>query len=102
MRRLLILGLLGLLTIFAAVPAFAADDEAEPTPISEEEPVLISEDVGEPALEVEISPAAEPDVPAWTYRFLIPTLIALTIVVVAVTTIQYFNQVVKARYRPVE
>jgi hypothetical protein len=102
MRRLLIIGLLGVLALFAAAPAFAADDEAEPVPISEEVTDTGAVNVGDPALEVEISPEQEADVPAWTYRFLIPTLIALTVVVVAITVIQYFNQVVKARYRPVE
>jgi hypothetical protein len=38
----------------------------------------------------------------WTYRYLIPTLIALAVLVVIATTIQYFLQVVRKRYKVVE
>jgi phosphatidylglycerophosphate synthase len=55
----------------------------------------------EPAITVP-APTAE-EIPAdWTYRFLIPTLIALAAIVVIVTTIQYFLQVVRKRYKVVE
>ena len=38
----------------------------------------------------------------WTYRYLIPTLLALAAIVVIVTTVQYFLRVVRNRYKVVE
>lgn len=58
-------------------------------------------------------PAPEPAVPAaqpapdtgpddWTYRYMIPTLLVLAALVVIATTVQYFMQVVRKRYKVVE
>ena len=68
------------------------------------------EEVGEtPPITTDISPAVEvttppPDTAAadWTYRYLVPTGIALAILVVIATTGQYFTNVVRKRYRIVE
>lgn len=54
-----------------------------------------------PAVTVPVDDGAEEEV-QWTYRYLIPTLIALTVLVVVATTIQYFVQVVRKRYKVVE
>lgn len=55
----------------------------------------------EPA--VPASPPPVDDVlPDWTYRYLIPTLLALALVVVVATTVQYFLRVVRKRYKVVE
>lgn len=104
MRRLLLLGLIGLIAALAAAPAWAASEPPpaeEPEQISEEE-VVIGVDVPPPAVEFDPQPVVEEQTPAWTYRFLIPTLIALTVVVVVATVVQYFVRVVRARYEPVE
>jgi len=55
----------------------------------------------EPAVTVTTAPpsVANPD---WTYRFLVPTGIALAILTVLVTTVRYFTNVVRKRYRVVE
>lgn len=55
----------------------------------------------EPAVTVP-SEVADPGPDDWTYRYLIPTLIALAVLVVIATTIQYFLQVVRKRYKVVE
>jgi|FLYL01.1.fsa_nt_gi hypothetical protein len=47
-------------------------------------------------------PPVDDTIPDWTYRYLIPTLLALAIVVVVVTTIQYFLRVVRKRYKVIE
>jgi hypothetical protein len=51
-----------------------------------------------PAVPVDTTPAAEIN-PDWTYRFFIPTLLVLAVLVVIVTVIQYFTRVVRNRYR---
>jgi hypothetical protein len=52
----------------------------------------------EPAVPVDTTPAPVTN-PDWTYRFFIPTLLVLTVLVVIVTVIQYFTRVVRNRYR---
>ena len=94
-----------LLALFAlvallALPAVATEDEAPaPEPISEE-----SEEGSsglEPAVPIPDESEAEV-VPDWTYRYLVPTGIALAVVVIIITSIQYFTNVVRKRYRIVE
>ena len=52
----------------------------------------------EPAVPVDTTPSPVTN-PDWTYRFFIPTLLVLTVLVVIVTVIQYFTRVVRNRYR---
>lgn len=78
-RRASILSVTVLALAATAVPAFGA----------------------EPAVTVP-PPAADTGPDDWTYRYLIPTLIALALVVVIATTVQYFLQVVRKRYKVVE
>ena len=47
--------------------------------------------------EVEIS-----EDPAWTYRFLIPTTVAIATLVILGNVIQYFRQVTRKRYKVIE
>lgn len=109
MRRIALLLAAALLAVLVAVPVVAAATDAPPAEDETTEEGTTDEgtdeapvDVGDPAVEVDVNPVAEENVPAWTYRYLIPTLIVLTVVVVAFTVIQYFNRVVKARYEPIE
>ncbi len=86
--------LLGALTLLAA-PAIAVEDApADDAP-------SVTSDV-EPAVVQDLFFEAEPDPPAWTYRFMIPLLITITLVAVVATTVQYFLRVVRSRYQPVE
>ncbi len=55
----------------------------------------------EPAVPVTTAPPSIEN-PDWTYRFLVPTGIALAILTVLVTTVRYFTNVVRKRYRVVE
>lgn len=48
---------------------------------------------------VEAPEAPQPD---WTYRFMIPTALALAGIVIVLTAIKYFTDVVRKRYRIVE
>lgn len=79
-----------------ALPAVAQEDAPTETTVAS-----TGGAVGEPAV-VAPEPSSLVAQDDWTYRFLIPTLIALAIVVVAGTTVQYFLQVVRKRYKVVE
>jgi len=87
---------MGVLFVLFALPAVAQEEE-ETT-----EPATISESSGlEPAVPI---PADSPLVPLpdWTYRYMIPTTLALAAVVILLTSIRYFTNVVRKRYRIVE
>ncbi|MEX0863736.1 MAG: hypothetical protein WD269_02545 [Acidimicrobiia bacterium] len=55
----------------------------------------------EPAVPV-VSAPETPVTPDWTYRFMIPTALVLAALVVLLTSIRYFTNVVRKRYRIVE
>ncbi|NND84796.1 MAG: hypothetical protein HKN46_06565 [Acidimicrobiia bacterium] len=95
MRRLIsFLLLIGVLvTAFASV-ASAVEEVEDDAP-------AVTSDV-EPAVVQDLFFEEERDPPAWTYRFMIPLLIAITLLAVVGTTVQYFLRVVRSRYQPVE
>ena len=41
----------------------------------------------------------EPEDPAWTYKFLIPTSVAIATLVILGNVVQYFRQVTRKRYK---
>ena len=51
-----------------------------------------------PAIVIE-KEAEEPEDPAWTYKFLIPTSVAIATLVILGNVIQYFRQVTRKRYK---
>ena len=59
----------------------------------EEEPV--------PAIVIEEEVEVEED-SAWTYRFLIPTSVAIALLVIIGNVVQYFRQVTRKRYKVIE
>ena len=54
-----------------------------------------------PAVEVS-SDQTPPPQADWTYRYLIPTGLALAVIIVLLTAVKYFTDVVRKRYRTVE
>lgn len=121
-RRLLALAAVVSVLLLVAFPAVAAteettaDDAATDATVAGEEGTLEDGTGTEGAEEEEAAPAGPvappavtvpPEVPDdapadWTYRYLIPTLILLAVVVVIATTVQYFLRVVRNRYKVVE
>ncbi len=81
------------LLISPAVPLLADNHNGEDSPIPENLPV--------PAIIVEEPPEQIEDV-AWTYRFLIPTTVAIATLVILGNIIQYFRQVTRKRYKVIE
>ena len=51
-----------------------------------------------PAIVIE-EEVEEPEDPAWTYKFLIPTSVAIATLVILGNVIQYFRQVTRTRYK---
>ena len=101
MNRLVRIGTLlltaALLVVLVAVPAFGHDEDTSggtATTVAEESGLT-------PAVPIPEIPAEE-IVPDWTYRYLIPTGLALGAVIILLTSIQYFTSVVRKRYRIVE
>jgi hypothetical protein len=85
---------------FIVLPALATEGtEEEPATTVSEEPAPTSGI--EPAVPVTTPDPTEP-LPDWTYRYMIPTGIVLAVVVIVMTTIQYFTRVVRKRYRIVK
>ena len=76
-------------TVLAGIslPGLAQEGEEEPAEIV-------------PAVVVDETAPAEP-VPDWTYRYLVPTCIALALVFCAITVVLYFTRVVRSRYKSV-
>lgn len=91
--RHMIITLRRVLTV--SLVAFGSLAVAGPAVLAATAPVLA------PYVEV-IEDAPKPDVPQWTYRYLIPAVVALTVVLIAGTVIMYFVKVVRGRYTVVE
>jgi hypothetical protein len=95
-----------LATLFVALGApslLATDgDGAEVEQPAEEtgDTTAVTTDI-QPAVEVTAPPADEAATD-WTYRYLIPTGIAIAILVILATSGQYFTNVVRKRYRMIE
>ena len=54
-----------------------------------------------PAIVIEEEVEVEEDA-AWTYRFLIPTSVAIAVLVIIGNVVQYFRQVTRKRYKVIE
>ena len=73
--------------------AYSATFDGQERNFYEDDPV--------PAIVIEEEVEAEED-SAWTYRFLIPTSVAIAVLVIIGNVIQYFRQVTRKRYKVIE
>ncbi len=55
----------------------------------------------EPAVPVTTPDTIEP-LSDWTYRYMVPTGIAIALLIAIITSVQYFTRVVRKRYRIVQ
>jgi len=100
-RIAILMLLLGALLALVASPVLATEETEETVPgETTEEVVPVTSDI-EPAVPV-TTPSATETTLDWTYRYMIPTGIALAVLVIVVTTVQYFTSVVRKRYRIVK
>ena len=82
----------GLLVALLALPAVAVEgDESSGAPTGQMEPAVPT--TAPPETEAQLD---------WTYRYMIPTAIGLGVVVIVLTSAQYFTRVVRKRYRIVD
>lgn len=77
-----------------------ADVEAQETSTTVTDATVPTVDF-EPAVPI-TTPAPTPPLPDWTYRYMVPTGIAIALVIAVITSVQYFTRVVRKRYRIVE
>jgi hypothetical protein len=94
-----LLVLLGIQGVFLVTPALGTEGEEQTSTTVAEEPAPTSGI--EPAVPM-TTPEASETLPDWTYRYMIPTGIVLAVLVIVMTTIQYFTRVVRRRYRIVK
>ena len=85
---------------FTITPALATEGSEEETSTTVSEEPAPTSGI-EPAVPVSTPESTEP-LPDWTYRYMIPTGIVLAVLVIVMTTIQYFTRVVRKRYRVVK
>ena len=88
-------------TLFFQGAAIAGVQHSIDSPVFFEDSNGLPEGVPEPAILI-IENEGVPEDPAWTYRYLIPTSLALATIVILGNVIQYFRKVVKERYKVVE
>ena len=101
MSKILLIAFFIFTTLFFHGAAIADVQSAIDSPVFFEDHEGLPEGVPEPAILI-IENEGVPDEPAWTYRYLIPTSLALATIVILGNMIQYFRQVVKKRYKVVE
>lgn len=92
--RITSLAVLAVVTVMFALPALAQEEEGSTTTTTVEEQIA-------PAVPLE-PPTTIPATADWTYRFLIPTGLVLAAVIILITSVRYFTNVVRKRYRIVE
>lgn len=99
-RRVTEILLLVTLTWLFALSAQAQEEVTTTTTVAGSE-TIVAETGLEPAVPIEAEEET-PATPDWTYRFLIPTALVLAVLIVLVTSIRYFSDVVRKRYRVIE
>jgi hypothetical protein len=97
-RAAFLLMVASLLVSLFALPATATATDEEPAP--ESTTTVVTTDI-EPVVVI-TTPPADAATADWTYRYLVPTGLALVVLVIVMTTVRYFTNVVRKRYRIVE
>ena len=94
------LALIAILTTMLSMSALAASEGGESEP-EEVAPTTTINSGLSPAVPIDNTQPDEAPLD-WTYRYMIPTALALAAVIVLLTAIKYFTDVVRRRYRIVE
>lgn len=100
-RRSFLILLVAVLVANLTLPLLAADEGSEPEGGSGEASTTTIESGLTPAVTIPSDEAA-PAQADWTYRYMIPTGLAIAGVIVIIIAIKYFTDVVRKRYRIVD
>lgn len=100
-RNSLLVLLAGILIVGFSVTVLAAEEGGEGGEAPAEGTTTTIESGLSPAVPIVVE-EGEAEQADWTYRYLIPTGLALAGIIVVVTAIKYFTDVVRKRYRIVE
>ncbi len=98
-RNSLLVLFVGVLVTGLSMISLAAEEGEDG--VADETTTTIADSGLTPAVEFEAGDEA-PAQADWTYRFLIPTGLALAALIVLVTSVKYFTDVVRKRYRVIE
>lgn len=99
-RNSLMILLVGILIAGFSLVAVAAEEGGEEDEAADTTTTTIDSGL-EPAVSLDGEPPAEPQ-NEWTYRYIIPTGLALAAIIILFTAIKYFTDVVRKRYRILE
>lgn len=98
-RNSLLLLVIGVLVVGSSLTVLAAEEGGEEEGGAGSTTTIDSGLSPAVPVQIEEGPAVEID---WTYRYIIPTGLALAGIIILVTAIKYFTDVVRKRYRIVE
>lgn len=99
-RNSLMILLVGILIAGFSLVAVAAEEGGEEDEAADTTTTTIDSGL-EPAVSLNGDTPVEPQ-NEWTYRYIIPTGLALAAIIILFTAIKYFTDVVRKRYRIVE
>lgn len=99
-RNSLLILIIGVLMAGFSIAALAVEEGGEEGGAADTTTTTIDSGLS-PAVSVNTEPPAETQ-PDWTYRYIVPTGLALAAVIILFTAIKYFTDVVRKRYRMIE
>jgi hypothetical protein len=99
-RNSLLVLILGVLIVSFSMAAVAAEEGGEDDGGAAATSTTIDSGLS-PAVTVNGEEAAPAEVD-WTYRYMIPTGLVIAVIIILVTAIKYFTDVVRKRYRIVD
>lgn len=99
-RNSLLILVIGVLIAGFSVTALAAEEGGEEGGAADTTTTTIDSGLS-PAVSVNTEAPAEPQAD-WTYRYIVPTGLALAAIIVLFTAIKYFTDVVRKRYRIID
>ena len=99
-RNSLMVLVVGILVAGFSLVAVAAEEGGEEDGASDTTTTTINSGL-EPAVSLDGESPVEPQ-NEWTYRYIIPTGLALAAIIILLTAIKYFTDVVRKRYRIVD
>lgn len=99
-RNSLMILVVGILIAGFSLVAVAAEEGGEEDGAADTTTTTIDSGL-EPAVSLDSESPVEPQ-EEWTYRYIIPTGLALAAIIILFTAIKYFTDVVRKRYRIVE